>query len=77
MVGYMGVSTNGESPQWLVDNGKSYLNGMIWMYIPISGNLHISHFLDQQLTPSCRAKSRLCDATVAAGTATVKGDKPL
>ena len=41
---YMGVSINGGTPKWMVDNGKSYWNG--WFGgTPILGNLHIHIYI--------------------------------
>ena len=41
---YMGVSINGGTPKWMVDNGKSYWNG--WFGgTPILGNLHIHTYI--------------------------------
>ena len=40
----MGVSINGGTPKWMVDNGKSYWNG--WFGgTPILGNLHIHIYI--------------------------------
>lgn len=57
--------------------GKVHLQNMI--HVGISCYIMVHRSLDQQLTtlPVLPCPSRLCDGTVAAGTATVKGDKPL
>ena len=71
----MGVSINGGTPKWMVDNGKSYWNG--WFGgTPILGNLHIhiyiythTHCSVQFLSISCAAGSCTTDATYLFGLA--------